>query len=386
MEETDFNNIKFLPTPPVIDYHGKSMAQTYTQFYQVWEDVTDQVEDFYDDNKDNNGMLSDKIKDMSVMDKFTEIAEKTGVAEKLKKKFGEEMFQRLVNFSAAYQSGYYGGEMTSLSSKYMGFLHETGGDMLVLNGYMTAINYLAKNVDIKTNCQVRKIIYNKEDAKNSNRCVTLATSLGDMTCDHVVVTVPLGCLKHNAVEFEPALPARKQQAINRLGAGLLDKVVLRFKKRFWEKDLRWLQVVPDSIGFTSFMNFFKQTLQPILVSFVSPEHGKIMETKDDNEVINEALGVLKAYYGNKVVDLFEEGCVTKWWTDPFSRGSYSYLPVDSTPEDYSTMSEPICDDHVQWAGEHTARSHPATVGGAYLSGQREAKRLLEKYNSTEDKK
>lgn len=70
MEETDFNNIKFLPTPPVIDYHGKSMAQTYTQFYQVWEDVTDQVEDFYDDNKDNNGMLSDKIKDMSVMDKY----------------------------------------------------------------------------------------------------------------------------------------------------------------------------------------------------------------------------------------------------------------------------------------------------------------------------
>jgi hypothetical protein len=77
--------------------------------------------------------------------------------------------------------------------------------------------------------------------------------------------------------------------------GLLDKVVLRFKKRFWEKDLRWLQVVPDSIGFTSFMNFFKQTLQPILVSFVSPEHGKIMETKDDNEVINEALGVREYY-------------------------------------------------------------------------------------------
>ncbi len=73
--------------------------------------------------------------------------------------------------------------------------------------------------------------------------------------------------------------------------GLLDKVVLRFKKRFWEKDLRWLQVVPEGIGFTSFMNFFKQTLEPILVAFVSPEHGKIMETKDDSDVINEALGV-----------------------------------------------------------------------------------------------
>jgi hypothetical protein len=34
-----------------------------------------------------------------------EIAKKSGVDEKLKKKLGEETFQRLVNFSAAYQSG-----------------------------------------------------------------------------------------------------------------------------------------------------------------------------------------------------------------------------------------------------------------------------------------
>jgi len=64
---------------------------------------------------------------------------------------------------------------------------------------------------------------------------------------------------------------------------------------------------------------------------------------------------LKNYYGNQVADLFEEGCVTKWWTDPFSRGSYSYLPVGSTPEDYSTMSEPIFDNHVLFAGEHSTR-------------------------------
>jgi hypothetical protein len=51
-------------------------------------------------------------------------------------------------------------------------------------------------------------------------------------------------------------------------------------------------VVPDTgIGFTSFMNFFKYTLEPILVAFVSPEHGKIMELKDDTDVINEAVGV-----------------------------------------------------------------------------------------------
>jgi hypothetical protein len=70
LEETDFHNIKFLPSPPVIDYHGKSMSQLYTQFYHEWEEIVDEVEDFYDDNKDEHGLVSDKIKDMSVMDKY----------------------------------------------------------------------------------------------------------------------------------------------------------------------------------------------------------------------------------------------------------------------------------------------------------------------------
>jgi len=69
-EAHDFTNIKFLPTPPVIDYHGKSLATVFTQFYQSWSDIMDQVEDIYDNNKDENGMVSDKIEDKSVSDKY----------------------------------------------------------------------------------------------------------------------------------------------------------------------------------------------------------------------------------------------------------------------------------------------------------------------------
>lgn len=39
-----------------------------------------------------------------------------------------------------------------------------------------------------------------------------------------VVTVPLGCLKRGAVRFKPALPRAKQDAIRRLGFGVLNKV------------------------------------------------------------------------------------------------------------------------------------------------------------------
>lgn len=42
--------------------------------------------------------------------------------------------------------------------------------------------------------------------------------------DAVIVTLPLGVLKTNAVTFHPAMPEWKTQAINNLGFGLLNKV------------------------------------------------------------------------------------------------------------------------------------------------------------------
>lgn len=42
--------------------------------------------------------------------------------------------------------------------------------------------------------------------------------------DAVVVAVPLGVLKSQSITFQPPLPEWKQQAINNLGFGLLNKV------------------------------------------------------------------------------------------------------------------------------------------------------------------
>ena len=41
----------------------------------------------------------------------------------------------------------------------------------------------------------------------------------------MVVTAPLGVLKAGTISFNPPLPVRKQEAIQRLGFGLLNKVL-----------------------------------------------------------------------------------------------------------------------------------------------------------------
>ena len=66
--------------------------------------------------------------------------------------------------------------------------------------------------------------------------------------------------------------------------------------------------------------------------------------------------------------------VTQWSTDPWTgHGSYSYLKLGSTPEDYRVWEKGYYNQRVWFAGEATLLEYLGTVTGAYLSGERAAK-------------
>ena len=66
--------------------------------------------------------------------------------------------------------------------------------------------------------------------------------------DKLIVTVPLSILKCKDISFIPELSEQKYQAINGLGIGLMDKLLLEFDTVFWDKDLDWLNYVSDIPG------------------------------------------------------------------------------------------------------------------------------------------
>ncbi|MGA1480524.1 MAG: FAD-dependent oxidoreductase [Candidatus Nanopelagicales bacterium] len=68
--------------------------------------------------------------------------------------------------------------------------------------------------------------------------------------------------------------------------------------------------------------------------------------------------------------------VTRWDTDPWSRGSYSALPAGVSPSVRRTLSDAILGGRIVLAGEYASTSYPATTNGAYLSGQHAARRIL----------
>lgn len=131
-----------------------------------------------------------------------------------------------------------------------------------------------------------------------------------------------------------------------------------------------------------FWNIYKA---PVLLSLVAGEAACIMENISDDIIIGRCLAVLRGIFGNSQVPQPKECVVTRWKSDPWTRGSYSFVSVDSTGNDYDDLAEPIVPPtnngiqvpRVFFAGEHTCRNYPATVHGALLSGLREARKIAD---------
>ena len=194
--------------------------------------------------------------------------------------------------------------------------------------------------------------------------------------DAVIVTLPLGVLQTGDVAFEPPLPAEKVDAIGRLKMGDLAKLVLRFERPFWPPDQYVFGYLSDRVDDnpTLLINLWKSHHVPALTLITGGALARRIEQLSDAEAMAYARRVLTDMFGDAVpgATAMER---TQWSQDPFARGSYSHIAVGATPADIDTLAEPLA-GRVLFAGEATYRHHWASAHGAYVSGLREAARLL----------
>lgn len=267
-----------------------------------------------------------------------------------------------------YQA-YTGGDLQDLSARYWD--HEeilAGGNHLLLQGYQPIVEGLAEGCDIRLNTQVLSVNYQPLGAK-------IKTTQGDYSAEAVLITVPLSILKSGSIVFNPELPESKQKAIENLQMGLLNKVALKFPSVFWPTNYQIISYCADEYdAIPQFVNYHYFFQQPVLVGFVGATLAKKLEQLTDEDLVQQAVEVLRQLFGAHVPHPVD-WCVTHWAKEPFSQGSYSYIPVDASGHDYEIMAEPI-DDLIFFAGEATHAKYPATVHGAYLSGIREAERII----------
>jgi monoamine oxidase len=262
-----------------------------------------------------------------------------------------------------------GADISKLSSKFFDDDEEfNGDDVIITNGYDKVTDFIAQGLDIRLNTRVTSINY-------SNVKVNITANGSNFEADYVVVSVPLGVLKNNAITFTPALPTNKLNAITNTNMGNVNKFLLVWNTPFWDTNLQYIGYTPDTKGkFNYFLNIKKFTPSNALMTFAFGDYATVTESMTDNQIINEIMLHLKSIYGNSIPNP-SNFLRTKWGQNINSYGAYSYATNGSTSADFDTLSNAV-NNKLFFAGEHTEREYRGTVHGAYLSGIREADKII----------
>ncbi|CAJ0929652.1 unnamed protein product, partial [Mesorhabditis belari] len=259
------------------------------------------------------------------------------------------------------------------------------GFKAILDNIKTNVN----EVNVRYNSTVQKIDYSGAKAR-----LTLSTAPIDQSLlfDYVIVTCSLGHLKRFASSlFTPLLPSMKQEAIQKLGMGNMMKVFLEYEKDWWKEDS--ILVITDSRN-TDTRSVTKNTFRVftplewernMLICWLAGDGPSLISNLDDATLAQMMTERLREGLNNQTIPLPKSVIRMNWSSNPLFLGSYSFITPEAATlgdgDPYSIMAEPVRNAgtgkaQILFAGEATHSNLYQTTSGAYLSGQREAKRIL----------
>ncbi|MEM9200730.1 MAG: NAD(P)/FAD-dependent oxidoreductase [Actinomycetota bacterium] len=244
-----------------------------------------------------------------------------------------------------------------------------GGETAIVGGYRRLVDTLAHDLDIRLETPVTCVHH--RDGR-----ISVETPHGVFRGSHVLITVPLGVLKAGSITFDPPLPADKQSAIDRIGMGMVEKVVLCFDEPFWRRDVARPQNLfffDDATPSPILFDFTESAGAPVLAALVSGDHGtRLLE--DPDAVVAEVVWALHTMFPEKSSTPAAVH-VSRWRQDPAFCGSYSTVLPETTAADFATLGQPV-GSRLLFAGEATSTHRLGYVDGAMESGLREASRIL----------
>jgi monoamine oxidase len=240
-------------------------------------------------------------------------------------------------------------------------------------------------VSIQLNTIVRTVRWDAQKVS-----VEAETSAGpvEFTADSVVSTLPLGVMQapagaRGAVRFDPELE-EKTSPLALLYMGQTIRVTMIFREKWWEREGKTDPAALRDLGFVySHQEWFPTWWTPqgevaTLTGWAASRRGERLSGRPDTFIRDKALESLSALFGvarQKLESELLSWHVHDWQSDPFSRGSYSYVGVGGEGAQ-AALAEPIADT-LFFAGEATnSEGYHATVHGAITSGERAAREVL----------
>lgn len=246
-----------------------------------------------------------------------------------------------------------------------------GKDVILKEGYDTILPALAEGLDIRRNTRVDRIEYEQGDGA--------AVHAGEQVfeSDFVICTSPLGILKNGGISFDPPLPKRVRNSINRIGMGNVCKIALKFDKVHWPTDTQYFGLMTEEKGrWNYFLNYHAFSQENILLGLSVGAYAEKAESMTDPEMVADAMQAVRTMFGKHVPDP-KMHLATRWSQNPNCLGAYSFTKFGSKPGDFDRLAKPIAKT-LLLAGEHTNFNYHGTVHGAYLSGLNAAEIIEEK--------
>ena len=257
-----------------------------------------------------------------------------------------------------------GCELDQESILDMDAYEDTGINWRVRRGYGALMAAYGAPLPIAFNCEVMLI-------DHSARRLRIETSMGTLTADRAIITLPTNLIAQEAIKFHPALPAKVDAAAG-LPLGLADKVMLALA------DADALPKEGSLRGATMRTQMGTYHLrpfgQPCIEGFFGGRYAQALEDAGDGAIaaasIDEIVSFLGSDFRRKLKPLKE----SRWAHDPFARGAYSHaLPGQSHQR--AVLAAPV-DCRLFFAGEATSANFFSTAHGAHDSGERAAREVV----------
>ena len=226
-----------------------------------------------------------------------------------------------------------------------------------------ALNCQVLNYQV-LNCQVSLI-------DHSGKRLRIETSLGTLTADKAIITVPTDLIAQETIRFHPALPTKIDAAAG-LPLGLADKVMLALEEpNDLPKDGNLRAATMRTEMGTYHLRPFGQ---PCIEGFFGGRFARELEDAGDGAIAAHGIDEIVSFLGNDYRRKLKPLKESRWAHDPFARGSYSHaLPGHAGQR--AVLAAPV-DGRLFFAGEATSPNFFSTAHGARDSGERAATEVM----------
>ncbi|XP_074479430.1 L-amino-acid oxidase-like isoform X3 [Sebastes fasciatus] len=280
------------------------------------------------------------------------LKEEGGLSSEAVRMLGDLLNQQSLMYTALSEMVYHQADIND-DVKYS---EVTGGSDLLPKAFVDVLDELG--VPILLNSTVKRISQSDKGVIVSYK-KGQQSSLTYLTADIVLVTTTTKAALF--MDFDPALPIKKMEALRATHYDSSTKILLTFSERFWEKDgIRGGKSITDGpsryIYYPSHSFPTNKNIGVLLASYTWSDDSLLFLGASDEDLKELALRDLEKIHNNKTLTSLCTGVVVKKWSmDPYSLGAFALF----TPYQHLKYAKELfrSEGRVHFAGEHTAFPH-----------------------------